>query len=62
MASITAYDLTTGDLGAVRTGPTLEGLMRFINPQTHGYVEGEWPAAFYRVDLVSQAVVPKEEA
>lgn len=58
MPAITTYDLATGALGAIRTGPTIE-LMTLDLAEGRGWVEGTWPAETYAVDLETGEIVER---
>lgn len=55
---ITTYDPATGELGAVRTGCSIEVLEVCLG-EGQPYVEGAWAPAFYKVDLETGEVVEK---
>lgn len=55
--TITTYDPLTGEIRSVRTGASLEDLEGLTEGAP--FVEGAWPARFYRVDLETGIVVEK---
>ncbi len=55
--SVTLYDPVTGEITAVRSGPSLDELMPLIGEAP--FIEGAYPGLFYRVDLLTGEVVEK---
>lgn len=59
MASITTYDLATGEIGSVRSGSSIEELIALLR-EGQGFVEGEYAPRLFRVDVATGQIIERE--